>query len=87
MLDPLIQIVLNHKPRAISKEAYQSWKDNLVTRQLLFDVANDVLDSLTDELPDIPIAGVGALAIAREHARSIAMDVIEWKPSDAEDEE
>ena len=87
MLDPLIQIVLNHKPQAISKEAYQSWKDNPVTRQLLFDVAEEVLDSLTDELPAIDIAGVGGIAIAREQARVTALSVIGWKPEDAQGDE
>ena len=82
MLDPLIQIVINHKSQAISKEAYQAWKDNPVTRQLLYDVADDVLDALIDELPAVPIADVGGIAIAREQARVIALNVINWKPAD-----
>lgn len=87
MLDPLIQIVINHKSTPISKETYQAWKDNPVTKQLLYDVAFNVLDSLTDELPAVPISDVGGIAIAREQARVIALNVIDWKPSDAEEEE
>ena len=86
MLDPLIQIVINHKSQAISKEAYQAWKDNPVTRQLLFDSAEAVLDNLTDELPNIPIAEMGGIAIAREMSRRTVMSVIEWTP-DGEFEE
>ena len=80
MLDPLIQIVLNHNPQAISKEAYQSWKDNPVTRQLLFDTAEAVLDSLIDPLPDIPITEIGGIAIAREQARETALSIVDWSP-------
>ena len=80
MLDPLIQIVINHKPQAISKEAYQAWKDNPVTRQLLFDMAEAVLDSLVDPLPNLDIDELGGIALVREAARSTALDVIEWKP-------
>jgi len=87
MLDPLIQIVINHKSQAISKEAYQAWKDNPVTRQLLFDLADATLDCITDELPDVPIEKLGGVALMREAARATAMDVINWKPEDAEEEE
>lgn len=85
MLDPLIQIVINHKPQAISEEAFQSWRDDPITRQLLFDTANDVLDSLIDPLPNLTIADIGGVAIAREMAREVALNVIEWSP--VEDEE
>ena len=81
MLDPLIQIVINHKSQAISKEAYQAWKDSPVTRQLLFDIASDVLDSLIDELPNVPIAEIGGIAVAREQAASTALNVIDWIPA------
>ena len=85
MLDPLIQIVINHKSQAISKEAYQAWKDNPVTRQLLFDIASDVLDSLVDPLPNLTVADMGGIAVSREMARVTALNVIEWSP--VEDEE
>jgi len=88
MLDPLIQIVINHKSQAISKEAYQAWKDNPVTRQLLYDVANATLESLVDPIPKMPtIAEVGALAVEREASRDAAMTVIEWSPSEVEEED
>jgi len=87
MLDPLIQIVINHKSQAISKEAYQAWKDNPVTRQLLFDTANDVLESLTDPLPNLVMADLGGLSLAREQSRITAMNVIEWLPSEVEEED
>jgi len=84
MLDPLIQIVLNHKPQAISKETYQAWKDNPVTRQLLFELAEATLDVITDELPDASIETLGGIALMRESARATAMDVINWTPSGEE---
>ena len=87
MLDPLIQIVINHKSQAISKEAYQAWKDSPVTRQLLFDIASDVLDSLVDELPNVPIAEIGSIAVAREQAAATAINVIDWSPTEVEKED
>ena len=83
MLDPLINIVINHNPKTISKEAYQAWRDNPVTRQLLYDTASDVLDSLADALPNNTINEIGGIAIAREMARTTAMNVIEWTPLEA----
>ena len=66
---------------------YQSWRDNPVTRQLLFDTAEQVLDALIDPLPAAGISDIGGVAVAREMAIDTASNIIHWKPAELEGED
>ncbi len=89
MQDPsLVSLISSHKPQAISSEAFRLWCDHPVTRQLYFDIASTMLDELQEDLPEsIPVADIGARALARQYALRTAMSLIEWNPVDEEGNE
>ena len=85
MQDPLIEVILSHKPEAISEEQFAHWRQSPVTRQLYYDISLEIIETLADTIPKMPIAEIGARAAAIEAARIAVLSVLDWNPTGGEE--
>lgn len=78
---------MDQPTKPVAKESFQRWRNSLVTKHFLFDLANSTVGKMLDRFPMDSEFAVVREAIAREIAADIFEEVLNWKPEGVEDDE
>lgn len=76
----MLRRALSHQPQEISKEQFNDWKRHKVTEALIFEIALQLIDFISDPLPTDSIDRSLIMAHQREGFRMFMEQLLEWKP-------
>lgn len=70
----------------ITQDSYASWLDNECTRRFLLEIELDLQRAREDRLPASTLESAGIAAIDRNASIDALESVLEWKPSELDNE-
>ena len=71
----------------MNKEAYLTWKDNIVTKQFFKEMQDGLDDQYKNQVFGTTLETLGLNAAIRKAKIQELTKVLEWKPQEAEDDQ